>query len=297
MTADPNDSAGEQPCDYRTLLPDDASDHDKGVVEGGLTAEEQDWLRQQRREWELRSGGERRSAEDLVSGHSIDVVPARWVNFDRCPPFDADASSRLSLSRGAVTDVARQCRERELWLPLLVTSFAWGWGSRGFGPARLRWVLNGKAGLPGLPTSEIEKRLAAAVDALDRRGAGAAYQLLFGTGRISAFGPAFFTKFLYFAGRTDKARCPALILDARLARQMRGFWQGRAYEPYALNGRSARWLWQGPRWSPRRYQIYLAFMSRAAAQLSVSGERWTSELVELLLFRRNLGDRPGDVVT
>ncbi|MET7373437.1 hypothetical protein [Micromonospora arida] len=218
------------------------------------------------------------------------IVLGRWVRFDRCPPFDSDAASPLSLSREAVTGVARQCRERELWLPLLVTSFAWGWGSRGFGPTRLRWVLNGKAGLPGLPTSEIEERLATAVDALDRRGAGAAYQSLFDTGRISAFGPAFFTKFLYFAGRADKARCPALILDARLARQMRSFWQRRTHQPYAVNGPSARWLWQGPRWSPRRYLIYLAFMSRAATQLSMSGERWTPELIELLLFRGSRSD-------
>ncbi|MEU4473533.1 hypothetical protein [Micromonospora sp. NPDC023888] len=284
MTADPNDPAA-QPCDYRTLLPDDASAYDKGVVECGLTAEEQDWLRQQRREWELRVVGRRCSAEEQVNGHSIDVVPARWAQFDGWPPFGTAASSPLSLSRGAVTDVARQCRERGLWLPLLVTSFAWGWGSRGFGPTRLRWVLNGKGGLPGLPTSEIQERLAAAVNALDQRGAGAAYQLLLDAGRISGFGPAFFTKFLYFASRTDSVQCPALILDARLARQMRGFWQRRADEPYAVNGRSARWLWQGPRWSARRYQIYRAFICRSAAQLSVSGERWTAELVELLLFR------------
>ncbi|MEU7948857.1 hypothetical protein AB0C50_29600 [Micromonospora taraxaci] len=284
MTADPNNPEALT-CDYRILLPHDASTYDKGVVEGGLTADEQDWLGRQRREWEARSRGGRRSPEELVSSHSIDVVPARWAKFDQWPSFDSDASSSLSMSRGDVTEVARQCRERELWLPLLVTSFAWGWGNRGFGPTRLRWVLDGKAGLPGLPTSEIQKRLATAVNVFDQRGAGAAYQLLLDAGRISEYGPAFFTKLLYFASRTDSGQCPALILDARLARQMRGFWQRRANEPYAVNGRSARWLWQGPRWSTRRYQIYRAFICRATAQLSVSGERWTPELLELLLFR------------
>ncbi|MGW2626931.1 8-oxoguanine DNA glycosylase OGG fold protein [Micromonospora taraxaci] len=284
MSAELNDPAAPL-CDCRTLLPDDASTYDKGVVEGGLTAEEQDWLRQQRRDWELRFDGGRRSPEELVSGHSVDVGPERWAKFDEWPSFDTDASSPLSLRRGVVTDVARQCRESELWLPLLVTSFAWGWGNRGFGPARLRRVLNGKAGLPGLPTTEIQKRLAAAVGTLDQQDAGAAYQLLLNAGRISGLGPAFFTKFLYFASRTDNAGCPALILDARLARQMRGFWQRRANEPYAVNGRSARWLWQGPHWSTRRYQIYRAFICRSVAQLSESGERWTPELAELLLFR------------
>ncbi|MFF5180703.1 hypothetical protein ACFY2Q_21965 [Micromonospora sp. NPDC000316] len=50
MTADLNECARDEPCDYRTLRLDDASDYGKGVVEGGRTAEEQDWLRQQRRE-------------------------------------------------------------------------------------------------------------------------------------------------------------------------------------------------------------------------------------------------------
>ncbi|MEH0932756.1 8-oxoguanine DNA glycosylase OGG fold protein [Micromonospora sp. CPCC 205558] len=284
MSAGPNGPAAP-PCDYRTLLPDDASTYDKGVVEGGLTAEEQGWLRQQRRDWQLKFDGARSSPEELVSGHSVDVVPERWAKFDQWLALDSGASSSLSLSRGAVTDVARQCRERELWLPLLVTSFAWGWGNSGFGPARLSWVLNGKAGLPGSSTTEIQKRLAAAVDVLDQRGAGAAYQLLLDVGRISEYGPAFFTKFLYFASRAVSGQYPALILDARLARQMQVFWQRRANEPYAVNGRSARWLWEGPRWSTRRYQIYRAFICRSVAQLSEPGERWTPELAELLLFR------------
>ncbi|RAO17580.1 8-oxoguanine DNA glycosylase OGG fold protein [Micromonospora noduli] len=283
MTAGLNDTAAQR-CDYRTLLPDDASVYDRGVVEGGLAPEEQGWLRQQRLEWELRSGGHR-GAEDLVSGHSIGIVPARWAKFNQWLPFDAAATSPPALNRGEVTKVALRCRESELWLPLLVTSFAWGWGNRGFGPIRLRWVLNGKGGSPGLSSNEIEERLAAAVDALDQQGARSAYQLLLNAGKISEFGPAFFTKFLYFASRTGQGRCPALILDGRLARQMRGFWERRANEPYAENGSSARWLWQGPRWSDYRYQIYRTFMVRSASQLSESGDRWIPELVELLLFR------------
>lgn len=33
------------------------------------------------------------------------------------------------------------------------------------------------------------------------------------------------------------------------------------------------------------YRVYRAFLGRAAAQLSEAGERWTPDLVELLLFR------------
>ncbi|WP_446209804.1 8-oxoguanine DNA glycosylase OGG fold protein [Micromonospora sp. IBSANI012] len=294
MTAHPNDPAGEQPCDWRKLLPSDASDYDRGVVEGGLTAEEQDLLRRQRREWEARCGGGPLSPEELVDSHTIHVVPSRWARFAEYMPSGAGSHACLPLSRGTVTDAARGCRrENETWLPLLVTSFAWGWGKRGFGPARLAWILNGRGPLPGHSPGEIENRLAAAVQVLDDQGGRAAYQLLLKGRPIPGFGPAFFTKFLYFASRTENERCLALILDKRLARQMRCFWERRAGEAYAVNGPAARWLWRGPRWSPRRYQVYLAFMCRGAAQLSESGERWTPELVELLLFRGEPGDGPG----
>ncbi|MEH0934243.1 8-oxoguanine DNA glycosylase OGG fold protein [Micromonospora psammae] len=294
MTAHPNDPTGKQGCDWRTLLPGDASDYDTGVVEGGLTAEEQDRLRRQRREWEGRCGDGPLSPEELVDSHTIHVVPARWARFAQYPPFEAADAACLPLSRGTVTDVARGCREDGAWLPLLVTSFAWGWGKRGFGPARLSWILNGRGPLPGLSPGEIENRLAAAVHVLDNQGGRAAYQLLLEDGRIPGFGPAFFTKFLYFASRADDERCTTLILDARLAKAMRNIWERRADQPYAVNGRAARWLWRGPRWSHLRYQIYLAFMCRAAVQLSESGERWTPELVELLLFRGEPGEGPED---
>ncbi|MEV1142732.1 hypothetical protein [Micromonospora sp. NPDC049799] len=293
MIAHPNDPAGEQPCDYRNVLPGDASDYDRGVVEGGLTAEEQDWLRGQRREWEARCGGGTLSAEELVDRHAIDVVPARWARFAEYLPFETDGQACMPLSRRAVTDVARECRGSGAWLPLLVTSFAWGWGKRGFGPARLSWILNGRGPLPGLSPGEIDNRLAAAVQVLDDQGGRDAYQLLLERKRIPGFGPAFFTKFLHFAIRTDDERCLAPILDKRLARQMRCFWERRTGEAYAVNGPAARWLWRGPRWSSRRYQVYRAFMCRAAVQLSASGERWTPELVELLLFRGESGNGPG----
>ncbi|MGC5334964.1 hypothetical protein [Micromonospora sp. DT62] len=285
MSANPNDRAESQPCDYRNVLPGDASDYDRGVVECGLTAEEQDWLRRQRREWEARCGGGPLSAEELVDRHTIDVVPARWARFAECLPFETDGQARLSLTRRAVTDVARECRGSGAWLPLLVTTFAWGWGMRGFGPARLSWILNGRGSFPGLPMTEIANRLPAAVDALEQQGTRASYELLVRGAPVRGFGPAFFTKFLYFASRADNARSGALILDARLAGQMRDGWKRRADQPYAVNGPAARWLWRGPRWSSLRYQIYLAFICRAAGQLSGSAERWTPELVELLLFR------------
>lgn len=215
-------------------LPEDSSEYDAGVVDGGLCDDELEWFRRQRRDLVAERGGESHDAEDLVGRHAVNVVPARWWQRDLSLPFDEADYSVTSLSRDDVTAEARRCRESGNWLPLLVVSFAWGWGSRGFGPTRLSWVMRGGWRSPRLSRDEIERRLGAAIDVLDREGAPAAYELLLTDGRIPALGPAFFTKFLYFASRSLEVRCPALILDARLASAMRCFWTRRSDEPYAV---------------------------------------------------------------
>jgi hypothetical protein len=272
-------------------LPEDGSEYDGGVVNGGLRDDEQEWFKRQRRDLEAERDGELHDAEDLVRQHAVDVVPARWWQRDLLLPFDEEDYSPVPLSRDDVTAEARRCRGTGTWLPLLVTSFAWGWGNRGFGPTRLSWVMRGGWRSPRPSPEEIERRLVAAVDVLDRDGAPAAYELLLNEGRIPALGPAFFTKFLYFASKSSEVKCPAMILDARLASRMRWFWDRRSRDRYAAAaGHSARWLWQGPRWSRYRYQVYLAFLQQAAQQLSESGDRWTPDLVELLLFGHDPGD-------
>ncbi|MFI7492686.1 hypothetical protein ACIBXA_30345 [Micromonospora echinaurantiaca] len=268
-------------------LPPNAFTFDGGVVEGGLRPKERDWFLRQRREWMADSGCHSDDPDDLVDAHNIPVVPSRWAGFPESP-FGADASP-LSVSRRDMTDAAQRCRDDGCWLPLLVASVAWGWGRSGFGPTRLRWIFNGNARWEALPVAETQRRLATAVETLDRAGAVEAYRYLAGDRRIPGFGPAFFTKFLYFADRAGGGQGCALILDDRLARQIRRFWRCRTDEPYAADGPSPDWLWQGSAWTARRYQIYLAFMGRVAVDLSESGERWTPGLVELLLFRRRLG--------
>lgn len=278
-------------------LPHDVFAFDRGVVEGGLRPSERDWFLGQRWEWMAKSGCHSDDPDDLVDAHKVPVVPSRWAGF-RGFPFGADAS-RLPVSRRDMTDAARRCWEdadlarrgqhAEAWMPLLIASVAWGWGRSGFGPTRLSWILDGNKRWKALPRAETERRLAVAAEALARQGAAESYRYLVGDGRIPGFGPAFFAKFLYFADRAGGGRGCALILDDRLARQMRRIWQCRTDEPYAADGPSPDWLWRGPAWTARRYQIYLAFMGRVAAELSESGERWTPDLVELLLFRRRLG--------
>ena len=96
------------------------------------------------------------------------------------------------------------------WRPLLDFSFAWGSGTRGYGPARLARVHTAGGARLGAD-------LAAAAATLARDGAAAAYELLLGERRIAHPGPAFFTEFRYFQDPS------ALILDARLARRLRWF--------------------------------------------------------------------------
>lgn len=274
---------GQPRTDDVVGLPADASAYDAGVVGEGLRADEQDRLVHQRKT--LESAHTQHEPEGLVGAHGVTVSPAHWARFGLWADHPGDL---LRLSRNDVTAVARRCRETNDWLPLLITSYAWGYGRRGVGPARLSRIFDGTPRVAALPKPEINHRLAGAVEALDSHGPSAAYNFLLAEWRIPALGPAFFSKFLYFADRAVSGeRCRALILDSRLARSMRRIWERRAAEPYAAGGYAARWLWQGPSWTSYRYQVYLAFLHRAAAQLSQSGERWTPELVEFLFFLDN----------
>lgn len=266
-------------------LSHDTAAFDRGVIEGGLFAEERNWLIGQRRCWAARSGGRYEDPDDLVDRHGVPIIPTRWSKFPEFP----FASAARQASRRDVTDVARNGTGGE-FLPLLAASLAWGWGTRGLGPTRLSWILNGNSRWTALPRPETNRRLRAAVDELGNGGAVAAYRLLCsGGGRIPGLGPAFFTKLLYFADRARPGPTRSLILDARLAARMRSIWQARIDQPYAEGASSPAWLWRGPSWTWYRYEVYLTFMNRVADQLSETGERWTRELVELLLFRHPPG--------
>lgn len=67
-------------------------------------------------------------------------------------------------------------------------------------------------------------RLAAALEVLRESGPVAAYDALRGRLRISYLGPAFFTKFLYFAGYDSGSEPRPLILDRFVARGLGAGW-------------------------------------------------------------------------
>ncbi|MEU4189893.1 hypothetical protein [Streptomyces griseoluteus] len=129
----------------------------------------------------------------------------------------------------------------------------------------------------------LDEALDDAVTVLSRHGAVASYEGL--RGRIPGFGPSFFTKFLYFAGKTVKpANGPEpLILDRVLARRLRSRAQAVGRETgHDPDGAVAAWVWRDQDWSPHRYKIYLSFMHAAAHQAAAT-DGWPSDASPALL--------------
>jgi hypothetical protein len=110
------------------------------------------------------------------------------------------------LDRELVRTVARRAHAgNSEALEAFVTVMAWGFGTVGFGPFRTRRII--------ASTPEAVARLHRVATALERESVLKAYEL-FGTScRLKYLGPAFGTKFLYFAQPASGART-ALIHDA-----------------------------------------------------------------------------------
>jgi hypothetical protein len=92
---------------------------------------------------------------------------------------------------------------------------------------------------------------------------------------IKYLGPAFFTKFLYFASSDSDQR--ALILDARLAAAVR-----RLSGSNSVPGSAA--------WRTPKYALYMAYMDKVAAAVNrrrPRSQRVTTGQVELALFRQS----------
>ncbi|MBF9315810.1 hypothetical protein [Mycobacteroides chelonae] len=107
-------------------------------------------------------------------------------------------------------------------LPAFVSAMVWGYGDRGYGPIRVRCVLTGTRGR-NADKSEVlgtvSTRLAEAVNEVREHGPLAGFRLMNNSGRIKYLGPAFFTKWLYFASAVTDVDSPeaAPILDKQVA--------------------------------------------------------------------------------
>ena len=177
----------------------------------------------------------------------------------------------------SVLDIGQQVRARARpATDLLAASFIWGWGTAGYGPRRLRDI-RAAAG------DRLEPSLRNALDAAGKDPASpdpiAGYACLYGGydhqdravpgqepwSRLHGFGPAFFTKFLYFSTPG------ALILDNRLANAV--YRRSQLPNLVTADGRSLPW-------TPYRYSVYLHWMTQTAQALEVA-----PDLLELTLFQ------------
>lgn len=143
--------------------------------------------------------------------HDVPEVLERFHELpDRVDRFNVSQRVATELSRGNI-------------LAAFVPVMVWGYGTTGYGPGRVRWVLTGvrgrgAIGAPILPS--VVEKLGRAVDVARAHGNVAAYRYLYSDGRIKYLGGAFFTKWLYFAtndGDPDAAGA-APILDQVVAR-------------------------------------------------------------------------------
>jgi len=151
---------------------------------------------------------------------------------------------------------------------LFAASFVWGWGPTGFGPQRYRDI-RARAGEQLKPSLQ---RTLAQIDPI------AGYAQLYGGcdyesraapgqepwSRLHGFGPAFFTKFLYFSTPA------ALILDNRLANAVHSL----SDLPYLVTAKGRSYAW-----TPYRYAVYLQWMRQTAHRLDVE-----PDILELTLF-------------
>jgi len=111
-------------------------------------------------------------------------------------------------------------------IPAFVAAMIWGYGTTGYGPVRVRWVLTGVRGrasaAAAIRTDLSEKLAHGAQVALDL-GPAEGFRRMNNAGKIAYLGGPFFTKWLYFVTAVDGIADPnaAPILDAQVAGWLR----------------------------------------------------------------------------
>ena len=215
--------------------------------------------------------------EDAVMGHDIPVNCDRWQGAlsTRGLPLLQGALAGQGVTRVSRADVfalgSREITSSNAF-QLLYYSLAWGLGSRA---PRLHQRLNALAA----HQDRAGELLVEAWQAV-RNGESAhnVYGVLTtnrGAGRIPWFGPAFSTKFLYFA-QGQEAPPRYLILDQVVARNLCDVWPGAPKTA----------------WSPDTYARYCAVAGSWAEQATerLDGARKVrSDEIEFVLFKRKLG--------
>lgn len=190
--------------------------------------------------------------------------PDKWELDAAALPQQALASGRISRGDGFAV-AARPADASANW-QLFCTSFVFGHGTYGVGPARLERIL--KRTQP----ADLCEVIAEARRRLGKCGPLSAYDYLRGDDigcKIPYWGPAFFTKLLYFAD-TPGATGSALILDnqtAWMVTQLSGM-------EHLIDERN-----RSERWTAYRYGVYLVWMTAVSGQLQVQ-----PDFLEYILF-------------
>ncbi len=212
--------------------------------------------------------------------HAIPYSPRGWMAVAPWPDTFADraAVASASVSRAEVVAAVRAAQRSRSWAEAFVATQVWGYGLTGYGPYRTGRVL----AQPGA-----EDAFAEAVSLLVDDGACAAYERL---RAVDGLGPAFLTKFLYFAGQAlPEVKGPRpLILDSVLAGVLRrhatkiGVVAGYAWAAPVANR-----VWRDSDWTSHRYHVYLQWMYAVGDQLSAASIEWPAgqpDVLELALF-------------
>ena len=216
-----------------------------------------------------------------IQAHDVPFHPDKWELDATALPQQALDSGRISRGDGFAV-AARPADAKANW-QLFCTSFVFGYGTYGFGPARLERIL--KRTQP----AGLYEVIAEARRRLGKCGPLSAYDYLRGDdigAKIPYWGPAFFTKLLYLAD-TQGATGSALILDnqtAWMVTQLSGM-------EHLIDERN-----RSERWRAYRYGVYLAWMTAVSGQLQVQ-----PDFLEYALFleakrrrrRRRRQDPPG----
>lgn len=214
-----------------------------------------------------------------TGAHTILCSPPSWMAIAPWPDTFADraAVASASVSRADVMAVVRAAERSQSWAEAFVATQVWGYGLTGYGPYRTGQVL----AQPGA-----EEAFAQAVSLLADEGASAAYERL---QLLDGLGPAFLTKFLYFAGQAlpEVKGLRPLILDSVLAGVLRRHaTKIGAVAGYEWAAPIANRIWRDSNWTSHRYHIYLQWMYAASEQLTAASIEWPAapDLLELALF-------------
>ncbi|MGP5071076.1 8-oxoguanine DNA glycosylase OGG fold protein [Arthrobacter rhombi] len=209
---------------------------------------------------------------EAVLNHTVSVDTDRWnreiaARQMAIPEYFVGRTGRMNISRTDLLALGAADPTAEKAMELLIGALAWGLGLRA---SRLTARLDALAG----SKDAAERLLAAWICVREEQPADEAYKILTterGTARIPWLGPAFSTKFLYFAqGLNQKPR--HLILDKVIATKLRPF----AWPDSPTTA-----------WWPSTYAKYCTLMGNWALQASDrTGREVSPDEIELTVFNR-----------